>query len=393
MRDPPKHVQKREDEQSSWLLCHCPYESGRRRRCGDAEWLIMLLDDPGKGHRWTLYLSGGGFRAALGAIGGLFYLWEHNAWPAVKRIVSVSGGGLLNAWLATRRPNDEALPKELAALFRMLTSRRTIVFVTLLVALFAGLIFGSSAVILANTAGVALRVVLITVTGLAWLSVLLHLGTRLWLHVLLTQFVGRVRLDDARGTAWNREHIFAATDFGGSGSYFFLMNRLQPQAFSWNRGKTDARAVPLSKALRATTASPPLLPPTGYSPRNRKAETKCATAQTTNGFGIPRGRQVGYGLQMGASLETWEFNSICTPLRKIPPVCTRSIRVSVPEPDRRMLTVHCIKAISFGSARRVSHAVSSSIRRVVPFLLRELQPRCFGFPYLGPSSTQCEPCS
>lgn len=227
----------------------------------------MPAPDAQDGRRWNLYLSGGGFRAALGAVGVLFYLSDSNAWIAVRRIVSVSGGGLTNAWLATHRPTSSELPVQLGSLFSRLTSRAS---VWLLVGVIGVTVVGLGAVVgllALILGGSPLFWVLAILAILLFLVLFLQVGTRVWLNLLFRRFVGDDRLGGLDGEEWNREHIFVATDFEGAGPFFLLVNRLQAVAFSANRGLFDGREVSFAKTLRATTAFPPLLPPTRFAPK------------------------------------------------------------------------------------------------------------------------------
>src|SRR6476661_5019946 len=72
--------------------------------------------------RIDLYLSGGGYRAALGALGVLLFLVHEGRWSAVRRIVSVSGGGIVNARIALTRPDEPDVASKLCELFEYLTS-------------------------------------------------------------------------------------------------------------------------------------------------------------------------------------------------------------------------------------------------------------------------------
>jgi len=220
--------------------------------------MVNAGDGAAGSERVDVYLSGGGYRAALGAIGAFFFLLDARKWPAVRKIVSVSGGGIVNARLAVRRPAESEVASELVGLFNRLTSRRT---TWRLVA----------------TAAVPFLVVAVGATWLTWAvlgrtwltvvvavliaAVLLAYFVRFWLHLLFRELVGDARLDDLGGTDWTVEHVFAATDLSDHGSIFFLTNAIQPQVCSLRRGYLDGRDVRFTTVLRATTALPPVLPP------------------------------------------------------------------------------------------------------------------------------------
>ena len=220
--------------------------------------MIGTGDRAGDSERVDVYLSGGGYRAALAAIGAFFYLLDERKWPAVRKIVSVSGGGIVNAHLALRRPAESQVPPELVALFDRLTSRRT-TWSLLATAAAPFLIVGAAVTWLAWAASG--RAWLTTVVALLVAAVLLAYFIRFWLYLLFRALVGDARLDDVGGTGWTVEHVFSATDLSDHGSIFFLTNAIQPQVCSLRRGYLDGRDVRFSTVLRATTALPPALPP------------------------------------------------------------------------------------------------------------------------------------
>ncbi len=215
-------------------------------------------DSAARCERIDVYLSGGGYRAALAAIGAFFLLLDEGKWPAVRKIVSVSGGGIVNAHLALQRPAESELAAELVALFNRLTSRRM-----------TWTLLGAAAIPFLVVAG-AVTWLAWVVSGRTWLTiavgvvvvaVLLGYFVRFWLYLLFRDLVGDARLDDLGGTDWTVEHVFSATDLSDHGSIFFLTNAIQPQVCSLRRGYLDGRDVRFTTALRATTALPPVLPP------------------------------------------------------------------------------------------------------------------------------------
>ena len=218
--------------------------------------------------RVDLFLSGGGFRAALGALGVILFLLHDGRWPSVRRIVSVSGGGLVNAHLALTRPSESRLSEEILEVFERLTSGWT----TRITLAYAMLPVLTCALILLlglwqlTESGLARAGVAALIVGVA-LWVLL----RLWLHGLYKQIVGSARLDDLTGTGWTIEHVFVATDLSRHGSLFFVTNAIQAQVVSLLRGVFDGRDVRFEKVIRASTALPPILPPTRLRMRSRPA--------------------------------------------------------------------------------------------------------------------------
>ena len=212
--------------------------------------------NPNSSTRVHIYLSGGGFRAALGALGSVFFLHADGQWDRLARIVSVSGGGLVNARLALSMPSAADLPVELANLFKKLTS-------------WTGVWFGMIAVA-CSLLVLPLAALWLAPEGPSWLvwlavglsyTVVLAAMPRLLLSVLFSAVVGTGRFDGMTTSEWNVEHIFVATDLSSSGSMFMSCNRLQPLVYSRRRGFFDGRSVSFRQALRASTALPPALPP------------------------------------------------------------------------------------------------------------------------------------
>ncbi len=220
---------------------------------------MAMSNGEGAGNeRVDVYLSGGGYRAALAAIGVFFFLLDDRKWPAVRKIVSVSGGGIVNARLALRRPAESEVAPELVGLFCWLTSRR----------MTWKLILAAAAPFLVALAAVTWLAWIVTggpwlAAGIAVLAAALLVApfVRFWLQLLFRSLVGHARLDDLGGTDWTVEHVFSATDLSDHGSIFFLTNAIRPQVCSLRRGYLDGRDVRFTTVLRATTALPPVLPP------------------------------------------------------------------------------------------------------------------------------------
>lgn len=209
--------------------------------------------------RTDLYLSGGGFRAALGALGVVFFLIDAGKWPSVRRIVSVSGGGVVNAAIAALRPNSDGLTARARDLFTWLTDRRRSTRRLTLV-------LGAGA-LLAVAVGVVTHVVyggvvLSVAVALVVFLIELPLIARLWLFLIFRSLVGSTRFDDLESDpSWLIEHVFTASDLTRHGSMFLVANCIQPLVASRQQGTFDGRGTTFRRALRATTALPPILPP------------------------------------------------------------------------------------------------------------------------------------
>jgi hypothetical protein len=216
--------------------------------------------------RIDVYLSGGGYRAALGALGVMYFLAFDGRWDRVRRIISVSGGSVVNARLALARPDTPDVPTELTRLFRTLTSRRHSLraLVPAVAALFAVPVaaIAVSVWLLSDSLSVIALVAANLVLTLLCVMVGLYYALRMWLWLLYRGIVGKAYLDDLAGSDWMIEHVLVATDLSGHGSVFFVVNSIQPQVASVTRGYFDGRDVPFRKVLRASTALPPILPPT-----------------------------------------------------------------------------------------------------------------------------------
>lgn len=219
--------------------------------------------------RIDLFLSGGGFRAALGALGAIFFLYREGRWNDLRRVVSVSGGGIVNAHLALTRPSEEQVPDEIQAVFHELTSPwRTIRAVggaLLAVAPIVLLLGWAAFTLVPDTGGRFVIACLLVMLAVAPLL-------RLALHSLYRGMVGNARLGDLMDQDWMVEHVFVATDLSTHGPLFLTTNAIQPQVWSSILGQVDGRDVSVRKAVRASTALPPLLPPTRLRLHKRDAD-------------------------------------------------------------------------------------------------------------------------
>jgi len=197
------------------------------------------------------------------------FLLDDGRWPAVRRIVSVSGGGLVNAHLALARPTTSQLSDEIAEIFKSLTSgwrTRAILAYALLPVL-----AGSLILVVESWQRIDNGLARLVVEALI-VAVSLRVLFRLWLHGLYKQTVGSARLSDLTGTRWTIEHVFVASDLSRHGSLFFVANAIQSQVVSRLRGNFDGRDISFEKVVRASTALPPILPPTRLRLRPRSAE-------------------------------------------------------------------------------------------------------------------------
>lgn len=211
--------------------------------------------------RVVLYLSGGGYRAALASAGALAAIGALGMWSNVRKIVSVSGGGIANGWLLKQQPStDQQLLASVDALIARLLNRRrslrnvaiaTVTSACSVIAILA-LCFGSFAF-----------------GSLPWIVVpgglLLIAWSTLWLapRVFLAcdySFLGRDRGSVLRGSSWHREHVFVASDLLAAGPVSFFCHRQGALVDISRRGVFNADRVRLTAMLRASTALPPLLP-------------------------------------------------------------------------------------------------------------------------------------
>lgn len=338
---------------------------------------------PDRPERVDLFLSGGGYRAALAALGTVFFLATEQRWSDVRRIVSVSGGSIVNAHLALARPTQAQVPGEIKTLFDTMTSRR-----------------GSLRHLTAPALLVALPTIICwialvwwgaetsrTVTD-AWLSALLVWAVaiiaallvaavawpffaRLALHELIRSTVGTARLGDLRDADWRTEHIFVATDLSASGAIFFITNGLGARVGSQIRGVIDAATVPFEKVVRASTALPGLLPPTRFTivDDNSPPERRKPIALWLADGGVSGNLGVQYDSTISPdNIASWEWTA------------QSSLLARTPQADQRYNCAHRQKAWMCLRCSRQNVVVDASgvppkASRVVDFLI--------GLPILG----------
>lgn len=211
--------------------------------------------------RVVVYLSGGGYRAAIAAIGALLAIVTAGQWQDVRKIVSVSGGGLANAWIAIRRPtSDDEVIKALEELYGLLMDRRRSM---------RHLLIAAAVFIVPAAAAIGVGFTLAPVVG-GWIwayggiAFFVSLGALLWLapRVFLAQdykvFSGR--LGSLSNSNWHREHVFVASELWLSGYVGIIAHTDQSFIAAPPLQPMNASAISFSTALRASTALPPLLP-------------------------------------------------------------------------------------------------------------------------------------
>lgn len=213
--------------------------------------------------RIDLYLSGGGFRAALGALGAIYFLRSEGQWTKVSRIVSVSGGGIVSSRLAAYQPEPEEIPDHIKYLFNLMArwNGRWIVGFALFMASISALI-----VVAATVAYKIAPPNLAILASLSMAVVILAVGTvvllRLALRILYRYVTGNHRFGEVVNSDWMIDHIFVSTDLTTAESVFMSANSRMSSVFSPRMRCTSYPELKFAKALRASTAFPPLLPPT-----------------------------------------------------------------------------------------------------------------------------------
>ena len=199
-----------------------------------------------------LFLSGGTSRSALGGVGLVHALVDGDRWARVSRIVSVSGGSMLNGALLTDPTGDDPRPAANALVHRLVRDRlrwyatptRTAATVALLAALsvalglavaVAGVIPGpawlsSGGVALAS--GLMLPAVVITVAR--WCI-------RTWFGdvVGVVTGTGAAKLVDQKAT---RQHLFCASGLSSAVPYYFWAGGEEP-SISWGEPVQDNYSI------------------------------------------------------------------------------------------------------------------------------------------------------
>ena len=239
---------------------------------------------------WTLEvaLSGGGLRASAYALGALLYLVHSGLNTKVKNISSVSGGSITNAFAACNC--DFGRRVELAD-FQKIAGQlaRKIAFSGLLQK-WESWAWGIAVAVLALALLVCLLVLAFVFVG-SWLVVMGLLEHPNLVTVLVTNspyvmavalvlllvlpFLFNFRswpidkwmetilpLDVTLGGLSNRQvdHVFCATDLT-FGQPLFFSTADSGRIYAMIYGRVDAPAVPVFKAVRASAAFPPAIPP------------------------------------------------------------------------------------------------------------------------------------
>jgi predicted acylesterase/phospholipase RssA len=248
-------------------------QSWRWQLGGDSVETTGPTDSFSRPERIDVYLSGGGYRAALAALGALYFLLLDGQWASVRRIVSVSGGGFVNAHLALARPTEDQLSSEIRSMFDRLTSPALTAAVAAKAVALTVLAISPAIAALVWTATASLPgwgKVLWVLGAIVTVVMAVRLVARLALHFLLKLMVGDATLESVAGQAWAVEHVLVATDLSAHGPLFFQANGIQPLVYSRARGCFDGRDVSFKQALRASTALPVLIPPTRLRVRKRE---------------------------------------------------------------------------------------------------------------------------
>jgi predicted acylesterase/phospholipase RssA len=210
---------------------------------------------------WTLEvaLSGGGLRASAYALGALLYLVHSGLNEKVKNIASVSGGSITNAFVASYCDFKNVDAKQFEEIVRPLAKK--IAYRGLLqtwqswawaiaVGIVALLIFASylySPYPLAMTLVLSLSLFFL----LYWRSWPIDK----WMETIVPPAV-------TFGSLPKRcvDHVFCATDLR-FGQPFFFSTADGGRLFSLNYGRADEPNLPLVRAVRASAAFPPAIPP------------------------------------------------------------------------------------------------------------------------------------
>lgn len=241
---------------------------------------------PPASERLVLFFSGGGYRAALAAMGALAAVGALGRWADVRKIVSVSGGGILNGWLMKERPeSDSAMLDTIARVLDRLMNRRRsarniIIAAGSGAAVVAGVTVGSG-IMLGQGVSPWLVLplgVLVVAWSIGWLVPNIFLA-------LDFSFARGLRGSSLRDTPWQREHVFVATDLLAGGPVSFVCHRQGALVDVARRGVFSSDRVPMALMLRASAALPPLLP----AVRLRLSQRAPGTIEPPHPS-VPRGR-------------------------------------------------------------------------------------------------------
>ena len=199
-----------------------------------------------------LFLSGGTSRSALGGVGLIHALVDGDRWARVSRIVSVSGGSMLNGALLADPADDDPRPAANALAHRLVRDRlrwyatptRTAATVALFAALIAslGLVGAVVGVVpgpawlssggIALATGLLLPPVVITVArwcGRTWFGDVVGVVTG----------TGAAKLVDQKAT---RQHLFCASGLSSAVPYYFWAGGDEP-SIAWGEPVQDDYSI------------------------------------------------------------------------------------------------------------------------------------------------------
>lgn len=212
-----------------------------------------------------LYLSGGGLRATLCAIGCVGYLEARKLWDGVDEVVSVSGGSILNGALVADQlrsseadedlSGDDATVATLARTLTRLTSRSShpLRSVGGIVLLF-GLLLAVALVLVAGVlAARSERSAIAFAAGLALVPAVLYIVRR-WVSMLLARAV-RIGVGtdgySRTTTCGKRDHVIVAASLTARSPRYFIWHRLETRS-KWQ----TENMMPIDKAVRASCSFP-----------------------------------------------------------------------------------------------------------------------------------------
>lgn len=213
-----------------------------------------------------LAISGGGVRAALLGLGSMLYLVDAGYTERLRSISSVSGGSILNGYVAVRGDVSKHSPEELerqASDFATDLVKRGVTHAALTY-LYLGVIVAAAGFLIAGW-GFGWPVSLATGWYVVWLVV--------WLGALALRGVVVERLLDRRflrGPAGGKylignvdstvDHVFCATDINAV-SPFYFSTWDGGFVYSPFYGAAEDGSTPIAGAVRASAAFPGGIPP------------------------------------------------------------------------------------------------------------------------------------